>query len=111
MPRQKTDGTFASLQEEHFLWNVLEKKPRWWANILNDPELYVEVRKDNYVNVYYYGGCIALIRWANGQIIAETNPKYIAESNQSQKTNGNITRFCYIRTIALFIVLRGRHYT
>lgn len=89
MPRQKTNGTFASLQEEHFLWNVLEEKPRWWANILNDPELYVEVRKDNYVNVYYYGGCITLIRWANGQIIAETNPKYIAESNQSQKTNGN----------------------
>lgn len=63
MPRQKTNGTFASLQEEHHLWKALEEKPLWWRNILNDPELYVEVRKDNYINVYYYGGCVALIQW------------------------------------------------
>ncbi len=89
MPRQKTDGTFASLQEEHSLWSVLEEKPQWWTNILNDPELYVEVRKDNYVNVYYYGGCIALIRWVNGKIMAETNLKYLAENNQTRKTSRN----------------------
>lgn len=84
MPKQKSEGTFASLQENHCLWSELEKKPQWWTNILHDPELYVEIRKDNYVNVYYYGGCIALIRWGNGRIIAETNRKYIAESNPSQ---------------------------
>lgn len=79
MPRQKTNGTFASLQEEHHLWKALEEKPLWWRNILNDPELYVEIRKDNYINVYYYGGCVALIQWSNGHIVAEIHKKYTTD--------------------------------
>ena len=83
MAGQKANGTFASLQEGHCLWKALEEKPLWWRNILADPELYVEVRKDNYLNVYFYGGCLALVRWANGGIVAETNRKYAADCRQT----------------------------
>ncbi len=46
-------------------------------NILADKELYVEIRKDNYANVYYYGGNVAKVQRRNGKITAETHQKYL----------------------------------
>lgn len=51
-------GTFSSLDENHFIYSILQKKPVWWQMILKDSELYTAVRKDNYLNVYYQGGCL-----------------------------------------------------
>ena len=48
-----------------------------------DEELYVEIRKDNYANVYYYGGNVALVRWTGGKITAETHRKYLGESDET----------------------------
>lgn len=52
--KQKINGSFEALQEDRRLWQELEQMPQWWKNIIEDDELYVEIRKDNYVNVYYY---------------------------------------------------------
>lgn len=75
--KQTTSGSFGALQEDHRLWQELEQMPDWWKTILKDDELYVEIRKDNYINVYYYGGNVALLRWAGGKIKAETHQKYL----------------------------------
>lgn len=78
MLKQKTDGHFDAINEDFPLWQKLENNsPLWWKNLLDDKELYVEIRKDNYANVYYYGGNVALIRWTGGSVLAETHRKYL----------------------------------
>lgn len=50
----KNNGHFEALNEDFSLWQVLEHNPpQWWKNLLKDKELYMEIRKDNYANVYF----------------------------------------------------------
>ena len=75
-----TNGSFDALNEESRLWRELENNPpQWWKNILADEELYVEIRKDNYANIYYYGGNVALVRWTGGKLKVETHQKYLGD--------------------------------
>jgi hypothetical protein len=47
------------LKIEHGLFERLSTNPpSWWKNLLADQELYFDIRKDNYINVYYNGGSI-----------------------------------------------------
>ena len=79
-----TNGSFDALNEECRLWRELENNPpQWWKNILEDKELYVEIRKDNYANIYYYGGNVALVRWTGGKFAAETHRKYVGKSDET----------------------------
>ena len=84
MFKHNTSGSFDALNEDFRLWRELENNsPQWWKNILADEELYVEIRKDNYANVYYYGGNVALVRWTGGKITAETHRKYLGKSDET----------------------------
>lgn len=84
MLKPNTNGCFDALDEECRLWQELENNPpQCWKNILEDKALYVEIRKDNYVNVYYYGGNVALLRWTGGKITAETHRKYLGKPDET----------------------------
>ena len=84
MFKPNTNGSFDALNEECRLWQELENNPpQCWKNILEDKALYVEIRKDNYVNVYYYGGNVALLRWTGGKITAETHRKYLGKPDET----------------------------
>ena len=73
-------GSFGALNEECRLWQELgNNPPQWWKNILEDKELYVEIRKDNYANVYYHGGNVTKVQWTGGEITAETHQKYLGD--------------------------------
>lgn len=61
---------------------LLTDPPKWWLNLLVDPEIYIEIRKGNKIHAYYYGGRIAEIEYENGSIIARCHKKYII-GNQS----------------------------
>ena len=74
--QQTTKGSFKALDENSALWQALKEQPAWWKNILQDEDLYVEVRKDNYVNVYYDGGNVALIKYGENDVEALTHHKY-----------------------------------
>lgn len=78
MAKPTTKGTFKEVRADHPLFVALAKMPKWWVDIINDPELYIEVRKDNYVNIYYYGGNVAKVYW-DGEIKAETHYKYLGK--------------------------------
>lgn len=86
-------GSFDALNKDALLWDKLAKEsaPAWWQNILDDSELYVEVRKDNYVNVYYYGASVALIKYEKGDIEAYTHYKYLGKEKLGNKIYLNCT--------------------
>ena len=47
------------LKTDYALFQRLKNEsPQWWNNLKSDPEIYIDVRKDNYLNVYYNGGSI-----------------------------------------------------
>ena len=48
---------FSKLREDHELFNQLtENPPVWWRNLTADEDVWVDIRKDNYINVYYLSG-------------------------------------------------------
>lgn len=93
-------GTFEALNANHELFTLLNKKnnvPKWWSNILADKELYVEVRKDNYLNVYYYGGCIIKITYnrVTKTLDATTHQKYMGDDDSigTDKKGNNLFEY------------------
>lgn len=61
-------NNFSKLNPEHRLFKQLsECKPIWWQNIVNKrDDFYIEVRKDNYIDVYFNGGAIMKLSYSNG---------------------------------------------
>ena len=57
--------TFDILKPEAKIFQELKKNPSWWARFKNDSSLYIEIRKDNQVNVYFEGGCVARIHYCS----------------------------------------------
>lgn len=57
--------------------------PAWWRRFVNDPALYIEVRKDNQINVYFEGGSIARIHYCRKKKILQvfTHHKYLGHLN------------------------------
>ena len=59
--------------------------PEWWNTLKQDPELYIEIRKYNVVEVYYQGGRLAKLEFdkKTKQIKPTTHPKYIGQKDHS----------------------------
>jgi hypothetical protein len=75
-PSTKKNGTFGSLNASSDIFKELRaQNPQWWNLLKMDNELYIEIRKDNYINVYYFGGALAKITYKKG-FVAETHSKY-----------------------------------
>lgn len=53
--------TFDTLKPDARIFHELNNNPHWWKQFKEDSSLYIEVRKDNQVNVYFEGGSIARI--------------------------------------------------
>lgn len=72
-------GTFRTIDENHSLFSLLRKEPCWWQFLKKDKDLYIAIRKDNYLNVYYQDGCLAKIFIGeDGTIKATTHRKYLS---------------------------------
>lgn len=57
--------TFDTLKSDAKIFMELMKKPSWWERFKNDSSLYIEIRKDNQVNVYFEGGSVARIHYCS----------------------------------------------
>lgn len=75
------------LNSDHPIFNILSSNdaPIWWHNIKRDNLLYIEIRKENYLNVYYLGGCVARIKYNthHKQFEILTHPKYLERLDTS----------------------------
>lgn len=73
--------TFKTLNPNAQLFTELsiEGKYKWWEKMKNHPDLYIEIRKDNYINVYYQGGSVVRLDYCSKhkKIQAFTHPKYL----------------------------------
>ena len=72
----------AMLNPKAPLFEALEKTPpKWWHTLKTDPEIYIELRKENIIHVYYYGARIAEIDYKGNSFSAKCHPKYIHGEN------------------------------
>ena len=70
---------------------LISENPPWWKAIKEDEDLYIEIRKENYIDVYYNGGGIVqnlLVR--NGEFNGKIHFKYLL-SNSSEYIDFNIS--------------------
>ena len=68
----------ASLRGDHPLFKLLiSNAPEWWCNVLQFENAYIDIRKDNTINIYYEGASLAKIEITKGSIRATCHPKYL----------------------------------
>ena len=67
----------ASLNKEAEIYKELKKQPDWWQRLLSIKGVYVEIRKDDIVDVYYEGGRMAELKIKDEKITATCHPKYL----------------------------------
>ena len=71
------------LDTEHNLFRKLvNESPEWWNNLKADPDIYIDIRKGNYLNVYHNGGSIMRLRGTK-EYKAEIHIEYIPLSRAS----------------------------
>lgn len=66
---------FDTLNQNAKIFTEIKTQPKWWKLFCDDKELYIDIRKDNYINVYYYGGSLAKIEYKK-EFVASINKKY-----------------------------------
>lgn len=90
-------GTFLSLDPKAEIFEKLKSlNPKWWNLFKNDKELYIDIRKDNYINVYYLGASVAEIKFKI-DFIAKTHQKYLGDIVPRGKTKNEKDKFEYDR--------------
>ena len=73
------------------LFTELSKLPEWWKTIINDNSLYVNVRKNNRVNVYYRGASVMELSMNRIKSIqGKIHSKYILFQETQTDKNGYI---------------------
>ena len=77
------------LNEDAPLFNILSQRPLWWEVLLDDKELYVNIRKDNRVNVYYRGASIMSLSFKDNKIDAEIHNYYVGVYKDGTDNYGN----------------------
>ena len=76
-------STFETLNPNAPLFSELKSgNYSWWENIKKDDRLYIEIRKDNYINVYFEGGNVAKLEY-------RSKDKTIQTSTHSKYLHGN----------------------
>ncbi|WP_321425822.1 hypothetical protein [uncultured Bacteroides sp.] len=59
-----------------------EENPSWWKLLKNDSSLYIDIRKDNTINIYYNGSSVFKLNWSNKRYNALTHYKYVQNHDE-----------------------------
>lgn len=79
-PNQKPKKNYFKLNASASIFNTLseENRPEWWKKILGDSDLYINIRKNNRINVYYKGASVLDICTDRaGKLTAKIDIKYL----------------------------------
>lgn len=74
------------LEKDHKLYKILKGKdaPAWWNGLKFDKDIYIEIRKGNIIDAYYFGGRMAEIKLdKDNQIVVTAHPKYLGHNDVS----------------------------
>lgn len=84
------------MDENAKLFTFLSKSPEWWKLLINDSDLYCNIRKNNRINVYYRGASIMNLYFKKGEVKAEIHNYYLGyEKDRCNQVNigyGNVER-------------------
>jgi len=80
--KTKRIGSFEALDPNKPIFKEI-KEQKWWKLFREDKELYIEIRKDNYINVYFYGGSLAKIKYnRKNEFVAEIHEKFVGKDGK-----------------------------
>ena len=86
--------SYFKLNVEDSLFKKLSSKPQWWCELIEDSELYCNIRKDNRINIYYRGASIMSLSCKDDRTEAEIHSYYLGfEKELCDKLNikyGNV---------------------
>jgi hypothetical protein len=87
-----------TLDEKDPLFTNLESnnKPGWWVSLVRDPEIYIDIRKGNYIDVYFNGGGLIKNLKHNGtRFEGEVHYKYLLteEAKNHQKDGSSYIKY------------------
>jgi len=75
---------FSSLNHRHELFEKLKNNnPIWWQFVkenINPEGFYVDIRKDNSLNVYYNGGSLLKVMLSHGEIKGKIHEHYLGKT-------------------------------
>ena len=80
IPTNMAQVTFETLNSKAKLFAELKSgKYAWWEKVKANPDLYIEIRKDNNINVYYQGGSVIRLHYCSRhkRVQAFTHAKYL----------------------------------
>ena len=77
---------YEMLKTDHKLFSTLagEDAPAWWSIVKADEDLYIEVRKQNIIDIYFMGGRIAEAKYdfRTQKVKVTTHPKYMGHKDE-----------------------------
>lgn len=79
MSKNKIATLDACLNKDAEIYKELANMPDWWQGLLSIKGVYVEIRKDDIVDVYYEGGRMAELKIKDEKITATCHPKYLGK--------------------------------
>ena len=80
--------TFETLNPSSKIFEVLETNNyAWWNRFKSDSNFYIEIRKDNQINVYYEGGNVVRLHYCSKEkkLQAFTHCKYLGQNELKNK--------------------------
>ena len=77
---------FQELNVNAPLFDELEKDPAWWRKLREDKDLYINVRKNNYINVYYRGASVMKLCYKEQRFEAEIHNNYLGVDKDVAET-------------------------
>lgn len=73
-----TDKNYFKLDIDAPVFETLTKeKPAWWRTVCKDHDLYINIRKDNRINVYYKGASVMELGFSQKKFKAKIHSKYL----------------------------------
>lgn len=67
----------AKLDPEAKIYNELRQQPEWWKRLISMKGVYVDIRKDNTINIYFEGGNVAKLTYTHKALKATCHYKYL----------------------------------